>query len=117
MRFLGHPHPSPKGDTFLAAARAPSRENSYQLFSNTLRPLRYLSWGRLIRRFATYLGEGYLIFGGEGQGEDEAVGVGGGDVAGDDFTSMDEKVCVYLTVIVIVKQLIGIASDLFVLVF
>ena len=68
-------------------------------------------------RFATYLGEGYLIFGGEGQGKDEAVWVGGGDVAGDDFTSMDEKVCVYLTVIVIVKQLIGIASDLFVLVF
>ena len=32
-----YPHPS------LAAARSRSRENSYQLFSNTLAPLRYLT--------------------------------------------------------------------------
>ena len=36
------PHPSPIGDTCLAAARSRSGENNTQLFSKTLVPLRYL---------------------------------------------------------------------------
>ena len=39
----------PQAASLLAAARSPSGENSYQLFSNTLRPLRYPKSGGSLR--------------------------------------------------------------------
>ena len=55
LQSLTHsPSPDSVG-SFLAAARSPSRENSYQLFSNTLRPLRYLPEGAFGRDPSTAL--------------------------------------------------------------